>query len=895
MTREGTGIMQNSTSGINQASQKQGNIEVIHPHPAVYGIEHDNISSLKDPTTFTASNVHEKIHMHDTESRIKNSRVRKLFFEHTPTGEMKEINKITTGKVDSPRFLSNEHAVAGLSYVGLQEPGIESQANALDMVDKFLLLNDVDLSGEVDTGKSLGEKSSLIPRVKGAQSLAKRACHRSPIRNAGVYDWVDSREDETGGDFFSKRKDLLLADIQFRNVKHLTFGRTENPVGRCRETGHERGTEIHQKKMGLTCPDTKSILQSSIESESMQVTETITRKNLSTELPEQSNVDDSGEQLDTDALGSSSQGTDDIGVNTQLAAEALESLVCGPPANHDFADKLPIKQQAKGGSKSGAMKNKGGKKHVSVKRGRISDSDGTKRKSTHKKMLLTNSCEGNSISEKHLTSTGTRMLRKESPVKTRAMKKKQKYEEHFNTGKSAGGNEYSVEKSSRYVKRRQSRGALTETCIEVDKCHTTLISDKQLSFSKSSFKEELLHNIAVPIAHRTRQSMMNSLKRTNIPSNDRMQGKTYSMDNGILQNEGRGVNWIDDAPGPSKTIQSSSKFGPNQISKIGKDEHQLQDRVIKEGLRDERSQISYQKKDASSHTKKRRTRTVSDIIDNTTNSSVPSDALDGAEKANAQISTREKRLKTNPTSTFLSFNTVNRKTRSATRSNLPSIHLSMAVLPKPDVTSCSPNPATAGDSFASGPCGPSMDRMTTGRREPIVYGIRTRSSGISDPFMPSDKRSTEDLIRDKIRKPGMVDAAVNCLMDAKSDEAPTEHLILPTSGVPTGSGSEGGANPSTSPVQGSPKEKGPCEETTTLSPVCTGNDPEKLPGKGYLPRSSLMRELVRLDAIEAKQTTALKDRRRRDMASICVLFSHHLGEDTIKHQKKVALLPSVSI
>lgn len=49
-----------------------------------------------------------------------------------------------------------------------------------------------------------------------------------------------------------------------------------------------------------------------------------------------------------------------------------------------------------------------------------------------------------------------------------------------------------------------------------------------------------------------------------------------------------------------------------------------------------------------------------------------------------------------------------------------------------------------------------------------------------------------------------------------------------------------------------------------------------------------MRELIRLGTQEVARIPAWKDmRRRRDMASVRVLFSHHLGDDIIKQQKKV--------
>ncbi|KAJ0034897.1 hypothetical protein Pint_25014 [Pistacia integerrima] len=72
------------------------------------------------------------------------------------------------------------------------------------------------------------------------------------------------------------------------------------------------------------------------------------------------------------------------------------------------------------------------------------------------------------------------------------------------------------------------------------------------------------------------------------------------------------------------------------------------------------------------------------------------------------------------------------------------------------------------------------------------------------------------------------------------------------------------------------------------SPVCMGNEYLKQSCKKNLSRSCLMREISSLSPTEPEPISPLKDlRKRRDMSSIRVLFSHHLDEDIIKRQKKI--------
>ncbi|OAY55932.1 uncharacterized protein LOC110610339 isoform X2 [Manihot esculenta] len=80
------------------------------------------------------------------------------------------------------------------------------------------------------------------------------------------------------------------------------------------------------------------------------------------------------------------------------------------------------------------------------------------------------------------------------------------------------------------------------------------------------------------------------------------------------------------------------------------------------------------------------------------------------------------------------------------------------------------------------------------------------------------------------------------------------------------------------------------------SPVCIGNEYFKQSRKKRLSRSCLMREFSSLCAKELGPISAQKDsRKRRDLANVRVLLSHHLDEDIIKQQRKIVDRLKVSI
>ncbi|KAM2542091.1 hypothetical protein TB2_021573 [Malus domestica] len=80
------------------------------------------------------------------------------------------------------------------------------------------------------------------------------------------------------------------------------------------------------------------------------------------------------------------------------------------------------------------------------------------------------------------------------------------------------------------------------------------------------------------------------------------------------------------------------------------------------------------------------------------------------------------------------------------------------------------------------------------------------------------------------------------------------------------------------------------------SPVCMGNEYFKQSCKNTPSRPSLLKEIRDLSANGHTPTSASKDlRKRRDMTEVRVLYSHHLDDYVIKHQKKILARLGVSV
>ncbi|KAL8026198.1 hypothetical protein ABFX02_14G012100 [Erythranthe guttata] len=276
--------------------------------------------------------------------KVGNTAVRKLFGEDkvSEVGQLEADFDHSDDNLDMPELLGNENCMAGLSYVDSQEPGELSQAHALEVVDKFLDLNVVE-DDEVFGMRvhKVEKKAKVVSGAKGSVDLAKKSIAKIADGKCGIYDWDDTREDDCGGEFFLKKKELFF-DKGCPKQRSLTEPRKPkcNDLGIVKTVGNN-GDEKEQKyaKNKLGDPvysDSGLILNNNVRAKrkSLNCGERVLQKNLIKDLDEELSENDANEDVPK---------TVDIGPDTQLAAEAMETLcfeVQLPESNSNVPNKV---------------------------------------------------------------------------------------------------------------------------------------------------------------------------------------------------------------------------------------------------------------------------------------------------------------------------------------------------------------------------------------------------------------------------------------------------------------------------------------------------------------------------------------------------------------------------
>ncbi|KAL2341178.1 hypothetical protein Fmac_009118 [Flemingia macrophylla] len=259
--------------------------------------------------------------------KIANSTVRKLFNDELrieANGPSLGSNDFNDG--DGLDKLPNDHyELGGLSYINSQEPGLLSQDNALNFVDRFLKDNIMELDEETNCVKNIKEKSNSIPSTKGQQGLAKRVNDKGKAGRTGIYDWDDSCEDEGGGDIYIRRKEDFF--------KGETHGARSLPVFQKSKMSRLNIDKKDEKQ--LSVPNQRKTAGHSDSRLGMHVLKVMDnimqeatvnlKRNLANELDEQFNTDCSRGEKEPNA-NEGVQEMLDIGLDTQMAAEAMEAL-----------------------------------------------------------------------------------------------------------------------------------------------------------------------------------------------------------------------------------------------------------------------------------------------------------------------------------------------------------------------------------------------------------------------------------------------------------------------------------------------------------------------------------------------------------------------------------------
>ncbi|KAL0393187.1 UNVERIFIED_CONTAM: hypothetical protein Sradi_2541500 [Sesamum radiatum] len=257
--------------------------------------------------------------------------VRKLFEED----EVAEVDQSEAGINQTEDNLNkpdaSENCLAGLSYANSQEPGELSQAYALEVVDRFLDLNVMEYDEGFGSRAHHAGKSKAVSAAKGSRDLAKSSILKSTDGECGIYDWDDTREDDGGGDFFLKKKQLFF-DKESPKKRCLTKPRKPRyPDVSGGKAGGNNGDGKDQKdaknKLGDSVYSDSGLLMHKLRAKGKTLCcgEEAVNKDLTKDFDEQLKVV-SGPQLADNYSNKDVQDLGNIGPDTQIAAEAMETL-----------------------------------------------------------------------------------------------------------------------------------------------------------------------------------------------------------------------------------------------------------------------------------------------------------------------------------------------------------------------------------------------------------------------------------------------------------------------------------------------------------------------------------------------------------------------------------------
>ncbi|XP_011071499.1 uncharacterized protein LOC105156929 [Sesamum indicum] len=226
---------------------------------------------------------------------------------------------------------ASENCLAGLSYANSQEPGELSQAYALEVVDRFLDLNVMEYDEGFGSRVHHAGKSNVVSAAKGSRDLAKSSILKSTDVECGIYDWDDTREDDGGGDFFLKKKQLFF-DKESPKKRCLTEPRkpryTDVRGGKAgRNNGDGKDQKDAKNKLGDSVYSDSGLMMHKLRAKrkSLYCGEEAVNKDLRKDFDEQLKVV-SGPQLADNYSNKDVQDIGNIGPDTQIAAEAMETL-----------------------------------------------------------------------------------------------------------------------------------------------------------------------------------------------------------------------------------------------------------------------------------------------------------------------------------------------------------------------------------------------------------------------------------------------------------------------------------------------------------------------------------------------------------------------------------------
>ncbi|MQL73784.1 hypothetical protein Taro_006134, partial [Colocasia esculenta] len=824
-------------------------------------------------------------HTKQVKNKSGNLTVRKLNFEEAISRKYEStVKMMDNGNSDTPHSPVCIHFLSGLSYVDSQEPGEQSQADALDAVDKFLSINDVGLSQDANPRKPCVMMTPLVSSAKGTHCLAQMG-RGSPVGKAGVFDWVDTLEDEGGGDFFFKRKDLF-----FGKSKHIKKSLT-NPQSTINKMGKHEG--VHPKtdtdKMNLTSLETRLNQDICRKTWVSQVPiNNITCKEINGQLNEEPSM----QQLQETHVERGEESVHDIGPDTQIAAEAMEALVCGPLfVGHEQQSAQPNTGNVVEGTNIRATRKKTSSScMLQTKRGTTADIGGgscsTRRSNRIKTLHMEANLHDSSSSKGSLTHL--KLKRDQRKKETRDSEdgriekllcklKSTKCKLNGNSSESFGADKVhgKLQRSSTSVmvdaidkQVSESAKAEMDECVkqivesvsnELDSRASSLVLEDQVYFSK-----QVVHRgnslCVTPVAHRTRKRKVYAAERLGTVSTyeetrkDSAEAKTIPANRKLARIVADATELLSDQGKGSSRMNISSEFDVQKVTTLP--EKQCSRNALSGDIIVHRKQRTARKSKSGNNDQAVKPKDPS-LPRHVTQAVGPcplqQDNLTLFENANVRLKSVKDMLK-----------------------------LDSAISPsETDMT----NAGVKGSLVAS--------------------GVRTRSFVKSHPYT-SERDSRQGLEGDISTGAGFFNLRHSTDMNEEHLQEVEHKGSLSSASFHVNHGiqllSEVEDAKDDAKLLGDPKEKPSgsisiAQQKLRGSPVCTSMELLKVSQKRKgLSKALIARELIRLESPEAASSLGFKDlRRRRDITSIRVCFSHHLDDDIIKHQKKILVRLGVSI
>lgn len=854
----------------------------------------------------------------------------------------------------------NRPISSGLNYLDSQEPGEQSQADAMNMVDKLVWLNTNGLSQEPESEKLTEMTCYRPPSARGTQNLAHLVECKSPKEKIGVFDWVDSQHDEGGCQFFRKnglavpssgtqedkvkteskqinrrsykgKKDASVPkskDVKIGKdkskllsqslLKLANSGGLDSNMTIPSDVLHEREIEVVTKVQG-----TKATLSKGVsKSESAKVSRRSGRLQLdeAQDLPRNQNIasdkqngrgeklplnlGEVSEQIEKSPVCRESSGMSDIANDTELAAEAMQSMPSEISPNQATEEnRHPVEQ--KGHTKSGESRKRKTKLSGVFRKGTLPSTDSENGETFTKQMKASSSLAAQGKSrrvhwaedEGQVQEKGER--RKQGILRISKQDGKEKVESKGSEVNEE--NQDMLQNLTKVVRRKRGGangvgtgvGCFTRRMSYMNpvEMHGTKISsgsseaknDEERDVEKGSLSackkkrtlgidhlskpsgvrqparaalEGMQSKAGASARHSARQRNQKQMERQTLEAqrdskssstNEEAQDLLKSKNAGKIVGRKRKKEDVEDishkASNSRSTDQSSKSKVPGEVDSNGADG---------EGTFMKAGEVAIQS-----------TRQTKNLLDKQNDSKKPANQDESADKL--------------------------RGTEKAVRSKRSQ--------KKKDENHCKPSkPISAGEDLPAG-------------------------AGEEEVAHEKVHEATVRMTRQAMCNLGAgVDSAVCASTDIERDNSFLKHTVTEsrsqrrkagrrksTSATPnkdqlTDGGSLVSPSKDEEQVNGTPADVGspctfqiPSHVMDVRSPASTGHGPEMADSskkglrKKGTPKSTLKRELGRLDASETGQLSILKDstRKKREPGSVRVLFSHGLDDDLVKQQQKI--------